>query len=123
MNILYASGFGDIEFDVLKGIAGENNFEKYIKITSDNAEKKISELKFSTSVKGSVLTERIVLFETDDNRHAINFINSFKSLKVPSAIFAVVTEHSRSWTFRELAGHLLKEHEQMLSKKPSQNNK
>lgn len=123
MNTMYASGFGDIEFEILKDIASKSNFEKKIRVTSDDADKKISSLKLGSSGEGSILPLRIIFFETDDNKNAITFINLFKSMQIASAIFAVVTKHNKDWTFKELAGNLLKEHEEMLLKKPSQNNK
>lgn len=123
MNTMYASGFGDIEFEILKDIASKSGFEKKVRITSDDLDKKVSSLKLGGPDGGSVLPVRIILFETDDNKNVINFINLFKSMQIASAIFAVVTKHNKDWTFRELAGHLLKEHQQMLLKKPSQNNK
>ena len=122
MNIIYASGFGEIEFEVLKDIGGKSGFGGYVKITSDDVEKKISDLKFKNPGSGSVLPVRIVLFETDNNKNAITFINLFKSMNIPSAIFAVVTENNKEWSFKKLAGHLLKEHEEMLKKKSQNKN-
>jgi hypothetical protein len=48
-----------------------------------------------------------------DNKRVIKFINIFKSLKLPSAIFALVTEHNREWSFNSLVVHLLKEHNEI----------
>lgn len=121
MNIIYASGFGEIEFEVLKDIGGRSGFGRYVNITSDDVEKKISELK-SDKGGGSVLPVRIILFETDDNKNAITFIKLFKSMQIASTIFAVVTEHNKEWSFKELTGHLLKEHQEMLKNKPQNKN-
>lgn len=110
---IYVAGFGDIEFDIIKMMAEENHFPHLVRIFENHLDVKIQDLKTKPEKQGNITKIRVVLFENMDNKMVIEFINKFKNLKLPPSIFAIVTEHSKEWTFKELASHLIKEHQEM----------
>lgn len=118
---IYVSGLGDIEFEVLKDVAKENGYFELIRIYSGHLDVKVKDLKNFLPEDKNIEKVRVILFENMDNKRVIQFINIFKNLKLPSAIFALVTEHNREWTFRKLVFHLLKEHTEMQNR-AKQNN-
>ncbi|MBZ4644031.1 MAG: hypothetical protein PWQ25_539 [Deferribacteres bacterium] len=114
---IYASGFGDLEFDIIKQMAQDKGYPTPIQIFEEHLDNIVENLKTISVNKGTTARVRIILFENMDSKTVISFINDFKSLNLPPAIFAMVTEHSRQWTFRQLASHLIKEHKEMAQKK------
>ncbi|MBZ4672263.1 DUF3783 domain-containing protein [Deferribacterales bacterium Es71-Z0220] len=114
---IYVAGFGDIEFDIIKKMAEENEYPQLIRIFENHLDIKIQDLKVESQTKGNTIKVRVILFENMDNKIIIDFINKFKTLKLPQSIFAIVTEHNKQWTFKELASHLIKEHQEMHQKK------
>lgn len=111
--VIYVAGFGDIEFEVLKDAANRNGYNELVRIYSDHGDIKVKDLKNVLLKEKKTEKVRVILFENMDNKRVIKFINIFKSLKLPSAIFALVTEHNREWSFNSLVVHLLKEHNEI----------
>lgn len=110
---IYVAGFGDIEFDIIKLMGEENHFPQLVRIFENHLDVKIQDLKIKPEKQGNITKIRVVLFENMDNKMIIEFINKFKNLKLPPSIFAIVTEHNKEWTFKELTSHLIKEHQEM----------
>jgi len=110
---IYVAGFGDIEFDIIETMAKENGYPHLIRIFENHLDVKIQDLKIGPQNKGNTIKVRVILFENMDNKVIIEFINKFKNLKLPPSIFAIVTEHNKEWTFKELASHLIREHQEM----------
>jgi len=110
---IYVAGFGDIEFDIIETMAKENSYPHLIRIFENHLDVKIQDLKIAPQKKGDTIKVRVILFENMDNKIIIEFIKKFKNLKLPPSIFAIVTEHNKEWTFKQLASHLIKEHQEM----------
>ncbi|SMC28501.1 protein of unknown function [Clostridium acidisoli DSM 12555] len=68
----------------------------------------IEGLKISTA-SNIVSNQKVILFNNLDDKELQNCVTNFKQIVGTDVIFAVVTETSIKWTFKELLEHLIEE--------------
>jgi len=75
----------------------------------------LKEIIDGTGSCGEVLAsdEKVLLFHAIPEKGVRFLIHTFRQKELPSPIYAVVTEHSIGWPFRELLKHLVEERNRM----------
>ncbi|MHC1743483.1 MAG: DUF3783 domain-containing protein [Syntrophobacteraceae bacterium] len=66
-----------------------------------------------TAGDGFPSDEKVILFHAVPDKGVRFLMQVFRETKLPKPIYAVVTEHSIGWPFRELLEHLVEERNRM----------
>ncbi len=103
-------GFSHDVVDALKGIHSQYDF--YF-LTNEDENIKVSDVLVKTESIGEPLDIKIVLLNGLSREEIYAFIENYKKLGLPKALFAMITQHSINWTLRDLIYHLIEEEKEM----------
>ena len=108
---IYVYGFTQEEEKRINALFGELGIPEAVRIERNQGSVTLGDIiENGKSGDGDLeYDERIVLFHEISDKGVYTLMQAIKSVDVPKPIFAVVTEHSRHWTFEQLASHLLRE--------------
>lgn len=103
--LLLIGGFLGEEVELIKGYSDV----EILTICDEDTDCVVKEFIDKGSSGVSPIDLRVILLHNFQREEIFNFINFYKSLKLPKPIFAMITEHSINWKIKDLLFQLVQE--------------
>jgi hypothetical protein len=103
---------GGFTSEIIESLKSETGYFFYV-ITKDDTELVVSEILRKDISKGDALDIKFVLLNGLTKEEIFGFIEKYKKLGLPKALFAMVTPHSINWKLKDLIYHLIEEEREM----------
>lgn len=104
---------GGFSRDVVEAFNDIDSQYNFYFLTNEDEDLKVSDILLKKGSKGDPLDIRIVLLNGFSREEIFAFLEKYKKLKLPKALFAMVTQHSINWTLKDLIYHLIAEEKGM----------
>ncbi|MGC8768475.1 DUF3783 domain-containing protein [Calditerrivibrio sp.] len=106
---ILVGGFPLNTIDLLKS----NVTYEFSVLTSEDVDLVIADILTKESSVGDPLDIKVVLLNGFNREEIFSFIQIYKSLGLPKALFAMITTHSINWKLKDLIYHLIQEEKEL----------
>lgn len=86
---------------------------EFLVLTSEDVDLIIADILKKDNSVGDLLDIKIVLLNGFTREEIFSFIQIYKSLGLPKALFAMITNHSINWKLKDLIYHLIQEEKEL----------